>query len=150
VDTPIDFKPSLSIRKTVTSWTDTNHNGLHDAGDVIAYNVEVKNTGDVTLVGNNAVLTSYEIDSASGAILFSTYNKLRTQRPAAEGWVAVGAQNSKVITESADIGQGAALGWRLGKSDGCWIFCWLIRLLWWRFLRRWLIVIGWRVRTGRR
>src|SRR5207248_1075595 len=49
VDAPIVYAPDLSILKTVTSVTDTNNDGITgDAGDTIAYNVHVANTGDVT------------------------------------------------------------------------------------------------------
>ena len=51
VTTPVDYTPGLSIMKTVSSITDTNNNGLYDAGDVVNYNVHVANTGDVTLTG---------------------------------------------------------------------------------------------------
>src|SRR6185295_7523759 len=54
-DTPVDYAPALSIAKTVTSVTDSNHNGKTDAGDVINYNVHVANTGDVTLTGLSVV-----------------------------------------------------------------------------------------------
>jgi uncharacterized repeat protein (TIGR01451 family) len=43
--------PDLSILKTVTSVTDTNGNGMTDAGDVIHYNTHVANTGNMTLTG---------------------------------------------------------------------------------------------------
>src|SRR5262249_28399523 len=51
VDTPINYAPGISIAKSVTSVTDTNHAGLTDPGDVIHYNIHVANTGDVTLTG---------------------------------------------------------------------------------------------------
>ncbi len=51
VTTPVDYTPGLSILKTISSITDTNHDGKTDAGDVINYNVHVANTGDVTLTG---------------------------------------------------------------------------------------------------
>ena len=41
--------PALAIDKSVISVTDTNGNGLNDAGDVINYNIKVTNTGNVTL-----------------------------------------------------------------------------------------------------
>ncbi|WP_141343336.1 DUF11 domain-containing protein [Bradyrhizobium sp. USDA 3458] len=51
VDQPIDYKPSMSIVKTVVSVDDVNGDGLTDAGDIIHYNIHVANTGDVTLTG---------------------------------------------------------------------------------------------------
>jgi autotransporter passenger strand-loop-strand repeat protein len=41
--------PALSITETVTSVTDTNQDGVTDAGDVINYGVTVTNSGGVTL-----------------------------------------------------------------------------------------------------
>ena len=49
--TAIDYKPGLSIVKTVTSVTDVNGDKLTDKGDIITYNLHVTNTGDVTLTG---------------------------------------------------------------------------------------------------
>jgi uncharacterized repeat protein (TIGR01451 family) len=48
---PVVQNPNLVIDKTVVSVIDTNANGLTDAGDVINYNVNVANTGNVTLTG---------------------------------------------------------------------------------------------------
>lgn len=47
----IDYKPSMSVDKTVVSVDDVNGDGLTDAGDIIHYNIHVANTGDVTLTG---------------------------------------------------------------------------------------------------
>lgn len=51
----IEQAPALAIDKTVASVTDSNGNGLTDAGDVINYNVKVSNTGNVTLTGVTVV-----------------------------------------------------------------------------------------------
>src|SRR5207248_1066167 len=65
VSTPVDYAPGLSIVKTVISVDDTNGDGLTDAGDVIHYDVLVKNTGDVSLTGVNVT------DPLTGAALAS-------------------------------------------------------------------------------
>src|SRR5262249_28595947 len=51
--TKVDQDPGLDILKTVTSVEDVNANSLTDAGDIIHYNVEVKNTGNMTLTNVN-------------------------------------------------------------------------------------------------
>jgi uncharacterized repeat protein (TIGR01451 family) len=55
VSTPLDYDSGLKIVKTVSSITDTNHDGRTDAGDVINYDIKVTNTGDVTLTGVTVV-----------------------------------------------------------------------------------------------
>ena len=47
--TPTDQVPGLVLDKRVASVTDVNGNGLTDAGDEIAYEFELTNTGTVTL-----------------------------------------------------------------------------------------------------
>src|SRR5262249_32432053 len=85
-DTPISYAPGLSITKTVISVTDTNKDGLTDAGDVINYDVLVKNTGDVTLTGVNvtdplpgAALATNKTIAVGGSLEFKpTYTILQT------------------------------------------------------------------------
>lgn len=47
----IDYNPGMEIDKTVISIDDLNSNGRTDAGDRINYNINVANTGNVTLTG---------------------------------------------------------------------------------------------------
>src|SRR5262249_9676387 len=49
VDTRSEERRVGKEGKSGTSVTDTNHDGLTDAGDGIHYNIHVANTGDVTL-----------------------------------------------------------------------------------------------------
>src|SRR5262249_22066306 len=76
VDTPINYAPGISIAKSVTSVTDTNHDGLTDAGDVIHYNIHVANTGDVTLTGLTVTdpLTGNPV--SAGTLAFVAYEAL--------------------------------------------------------------------------
>src|SRR5262249_17092618 len=68
--TGIDYKPGLSISKTVTSVSSAIHDGqVHDAGDVITYKVHVANTGDVTLTGLSVTDPLTGATLASGATL---------------------------------------------------------------------------------
>ncbi len=54
--------PNIALVKTMTSITDTNNNGLNDAGDIINYALAVTNTGNLTLINvtvtdDNGVVT---------------------------------------------------------------------------------------------
>ncbi|MGO4258943.1 DUF7507 domain-containing protein, partial [Marmoricola sp. RAF53] len=49
--TPMDRASGLDLKKKVTGVTDTNGNGLTDAGDTIGYEFVLTNTGTVTLDG---------------------------------------------------------------------------------------------------
>lgn len=60
--------PALSIDKTISSVTDTNGNGLVDAGDVINYAINVANTGNVTLTGVTVKDPVAGIDVAVGEL----------------------------------------------------------------------------------
>jgi len=51
VNTTVDQNAELSIYKTVTGIDDTGDNILNEAGDVINYQVAVKNNGDINLTG---------------------------------------------------------------------------------------------------
>jgi uncharacterized repeat protein (TIGR01451 family) len=88
VDQPIDYKPDLSIVKTVTSVTDTNNDNLVDAGDVINYSIVVTNTGDVTLTGVSVT------DPLTGGPLSSGVT------------LAVGPTGTETLTTSYTIQQG--------------------------------------------
>lgn len=46
---PEEADPKLEIEKTIRNWEDTNGNGKVDAGDVINYDITVRNLGNVEL-----------------------------------------------------------------------------------------------------
>ena len=49
--TPIQPTPTISVILVAASWVDTNSDGIVNAGDILTYQVKVKNTGAVPLTG---------------------------------------------------------------------------------------------------
>jgi uncharacterized repeat protein (TIGR01451 family) len=95
--------PALSIVKTVASVTDTNHDGLTDAGDVIGYSIQVSNTGNQALIGVTVT------DPLTGGVLASGLT------------LAVGAQRSfttsYTVTQSDVDHDGNAAGTQIYVSN---------------------------------
>ena len=74
-NTNLNQNPLLEVTKTATV-TDSNSNGLNDAGDIIVYTITLENKGNVTL--SSPTFNEYLIDgegtNITSALVGPTYN----------------------------------------------------------------------------
>lgn len=64
--TPLTAKAAIALIKTSGAITDTNGNGINDAGDTLAYAFTVTNTGNVTLT--NVTVTDPKVTVSGGPL----------------------------------------------------------------------------------
>ncbi len=117
--TKFNNAPSIGLVKTTTSITDTNNNGINDAGDIIHYALVVTNTGNLALINitvtddngvvtvNGGPLANLAIGATDGSTFTATHTL--TKADVAAGFVrnqakahAFTTQTSGEITDLSD------------------------------------------------